>query len=282
MSYYNYKQQYTYGFKPVDLHDLTFASSATKFFLGENCGAFANLSKDTNDSTHTKPIDLKADKQMFVKKALLDVECLKDFAPRGVKEVFKLTPTVTTAGAGTIAWKFRGVEQPAIEVTGTDTADTLVAKMVAVFHCDGWVASADTSNHLLLVTAVVADANVAKDDAKETFAYTKSGETGTITGAWAVKTQGVAPEADNHYVKLDIMSVSTEAELEAYIAGGALVPVASVYLTPAMMVAQSSPVFEITMPSNLKALTWAEISMPNASSTNLDAGMFIAHFNPNL
>lgn len=77
--YTSYRKQYTFGQIPFELKDLDDNTPAPSY-LGSAEGGKANLSKDTDDSTHTMPICLKASDQAAFEKVRLDVKVLEAFA----------------------------------------------------------------------------------------------------------------------------------------------------------------------------------------------------------
>lgn len=285
MSYNDYKQQYAYGFAPVALADLGALDSASdKFFLGENFGPKANLSKSTNDSTHTKPIDFKAGKQMFHKKALLDVEVIESIAPLGHKQSVKLTlsSAVGTAGAHTITIKD---ETPVVVEAAASATAAAEAALVAtaLAGLKNWDVSYTATNAYVTLTRKVAAENwTYSDTTKFKFETTA----GTQTGAWSQPEgeTGVAPNADAHSVLLEFKSVNTEDDIDAYVAGSLTVdPDMAVYVKPGDAVVCNTPYFQSLMPSNTKRFSWVEISCPYSatSSITFTAGKLLIHCNPN-
>ena len=283
MSYYDYKQQYTYGFGPIDLHDLTFATYATKFYLGEAFGAKANLSKTTNDSTHTKPLDHKALKQMFHKKALLDILCLESFAPLGTQQVVKLTFTNNATSAGKVTIEIK--DETPVEVSvanGNTPAQIASACKDALGGLKNWTAGYTASNAYFTLTRKVAAASWT---ATETDNFNATITAATTTGTWAEVTAGVAVEADTtHVFKLDLKSVDNDTDLDAYIAGTlTLDPIVSIYIKGNQAIPCATPAFESLMPSNVGLKSWFEISMPNISSTstNMTSGKLVIGYDKN-
>lgn len=279
--YNDYKQQYAYGFQPVALADLgALSSGSTKFFLGENCGPKANLSKTTNDATHTKPISFKAGKQMFHKKALLDVEVIESVAPLGAKQVVKITFTGTAGADGSVKLQPYGEEEITVAIENGNTAAESAAAVAAA--CQGlkkWTVASDSG--VVTFTAKMEAANITVNATN--FPLTATLTTQAITSsAFVSVTAGVAPEADGHYIKLDFMSAD-EDELDAYIGGGSIVPDMTVYVKPGDAVVCNTPYFQSLMPSNTKEYSWVEISCPYAGTASITftSGKLLIHCNPN-
>ena len=284
MSYYDYKQQYAYGFGPVALSDLgALSSGSTKFYLGENYGPKANLSASTNDSTHTKPIDFKANKQMFSKKARLDIEVIESFAPIGAKQTVTLTFTGTKAtAAGSYEISIKDEDSATVTVAENDTpTDIASAVVTALGALKAWVATSAAG--VVTLTKKIEEENI-------TVNSTNFGITGSATGisitssGFVAGTTGVAPEADGHYIKLDFMSVANATDLAAYIATTlTVIPDMTVYVKPSEAVVCNTPYFQSLMPSNTKEYSWVEISCPYAStaSVTFTGGKLVIHVNPN-
>jgi len=284
--YTDYKQQYAYGFGPVALSDFgAISSSSTKFFLGENYGPKANLSKATgdNDSTHTKPIDFKAAKQMFHKKAMLDIEVLESIEPLGVKQVVKITFSGTAGAAGSVTLQPYGEDEVTVTIangnTATQSGDAVVAACGALKH---WGVS--NSSGVVSFTAKLPAANITVNATN--FPLTADLTTQSISSsAFVSVTSGVAPEADGHYLKLDFMSADAD-ELAAYVDNSfsGLVPDATVYVKPGDAIVDNTPYFQSLMPSNTKEYSWVEISCPYAGTASITftSGAILAHINPNV
>lgn len=280
MSYNDYKQQYAYGFAPVALSDLgALSSAATKFFLGENFGPKANLSKTTNDSTHTKPICFKADKQMFHMKALLDIEVIESIEPLGTKQVVTLTLASAAGSAGKHTISIKGESPVEVEIANSTTAANAAAAVAsALAGLVNWDVS--VSSAVITLTKKVAGANwTVTDTSNFKFETTVT----TQTGTFASSTPGVAPEADGHYIKLDFYSAD-EAGLDAYIGGGTLTADMTVYVKPGDAVVCNTPYFQSLMPSNTKEYSWVEISCPYAATASITftSGKLLIHMNPNV
>ena len=277
MSYTDYKQQYTFGFGPISLAK-TFASSSTVFFAGDAYGLKDYLST-ANAEAKTAPIDLKADKQMFSKKALLKIKCLEQIAPMGTKQTVTLTFSGTAGAAGTVTLTPYGENEVEVDIANGNTAtESATAVKNALGNLKNWDVS--SSSGVVTLTAKVPAANVTVNSTN--FACTASLTTQTITSSGFVAgTSGVAPSADTHYIKIDLCSSSTAPTESSEKTTKGVVPDATFYVKPQDFVANQD-LFEITMPSTLKRYVWLEVSMPNASSTTLTAGKLLIHFNPNL
>ncbi len=286
MGYTNYKQQFTFGFKEIDLGaTLPFSSSSTKYYLGEAVGAVANLSATTNDSTHTKPIDVKNNGIMFARKAILDIMAFESLAPAGTKQVVTITLSGTAVADGSISVGIVGESSVAtltVDVTDmsthTDIADALATAINSAFTT--W--SATASSGVVTLTRKKALANVTVNSTN--FDIDKTGLTSLTVGDATSSTAGVTPEADTtHVVKFDICSAKDSTELTAIVGGGTYVPIASLYVTPNMFEAQSEAIQQILMPKNVGQYVWVEMSMPNiASNTQMTAGICMVRFNPNM
>ena len=283
MSYNDYKQQYAYGFAPVALSDLgALSSGSTKFYLGENCGPKANLSSSTNDSTHTMPLCFKANKQMFHKKAILDVEVIESMAPLGVKQVVTLTISNAAASDGKDTITIR--DESPVEVSiadDTTAAQAAAAIATALAGLKNWTAVNTAGQATVVLTRKVEAENWTYSDT-DNFKFETT--VTTQTGAFSSTTSGVAPEADGHYIKLDFMSVATKDELDAYIATTlTVVPDMTVYVKPGEAVVCNTPYFQGLMPSNTKEFSWVEISCPYASTASITftGGKLLIHCNPN-
>ena len=276
MSYTDYKQQYTFGFGPIDIAQ-TFSSSSTVYFAGDAYGLKEYLSTE-NTSTKTLPIDLKAEKQMFSKKALLKVKCLEGVLPCGVKQVVKITFSGTAGAAGSVTLQPYGEDEITVTIangnTATESGDAVVTACTGLKHWD-----------------VAADSGVVSFTAKEpasqitvnatNFPLTAELTTQSISSsAFVSVTSGVAPEEDTKYLKIDLCSSATAPSETSQKTASGVVPDITFYVHPQAIANQD--LFEITMPSTLKRYCWLEISMPNASSTTMTAGKFLIHFNPNL
>jgi hypothetical protein len=284
--YNDYKQQYAFGFAPISLADLgAISSSSTKFFLGEACGAKANLSKVTgdNDSTHTKPIDFKAPKQMFHKKALLDVEVIESIAPMGAKQTATLTFTgtkATAAGSYTIAIKDE--DGVTVTVAEDDTPSDIAAAVVtALGGLKAWVASAAAG--VVTITKKVESANITVNS--DNFGFTGSATGISVTSSGFVAgTTGVAPEADPHVIKLDFFSADADA-VAAYVDNSfsGLTPDHTVYVKPGEAIVCNTPYFQSLMASLTKQYAWVELSVPYAGTASITytAGKLLIHCNPN-
>lgn len=285
MAYTDYKQQYAYGFGPLDLAQ-TFSSSSTVFFAGDACGLKSYLST-ANESTKTLPIDLKAEKQMFSKKALLKIKCLEAFAPVGTKQTLTIAYSGTAGADGSSVWHIYGESPVTVAIeNGTTATNAGKAAKAALAGLVNWDVS-ESSGTVTLTRKVPAE-NVTATDATKFSVTDISSTTQTLGGqtsgsaSFTAGTSGVAPEADTtHILKLDICS-SDEApsETSEKTTAGIAYKNASVYIHPQALANQD--LFEITMPSDLKRYTWLEVSMPGASSTTMTAGKLLVHFIPNL
>jgi len=285
MAYNDYKQQYAYGFAPVALSDLgAISSSSTKFFLGEAFGAKANLSKVTgdNDSTHTKPIDFKAAKQMFHKKALLDVEVIESIAPMGTKQVVKITFTGNAGAAGSVELTPYGEEKVTVTIADENTPTQSAAAVVtACANLKNWDVANDAG--VVTFTAKKEAANITVNATN--FPLTASLTTQAITsGAFVSVTAGVAPEADPHVIKLDFFSADEDA-VAAYVDNtfSGLTPDMTVYVKPGEAIVCNTPYFQSLMASLTKQYAWVELSVPYAGTASITytAGKLLIHCNPN-
>lgn len=282
--YTDYKQQYAFGFGPVALADLgAISSSSTKFFLGEAFGAKANLSKVTgdNDATHTKPIDFKAPKQMFHKKAMLDVEVIESIAPMGTKQVVTLTISSAAASDGkhTITIK----DESPVEVTiadDTTAAQAAAAVATALAGLKYWDAANASGQATVVLTKKVEGANITVNSTNFKFETTVT----TQTGSFGSTTAGVAPEADPHYIKLDFFSADADA-LAAYVDNSfsGLTPDHTVYVKPGEAIVCNTPYFQSLMASLTKQYAWVELSVPYAGTASITytSGKLLIHANPN-
>lgn len=285
MAYNDYKQQYAFGFEPVSLSALGAISSAsTKFFLGEACGAKANLSKVTgdNDSTHTKPIDFKAAKQMFHKKALLDIEVIESIAPCGTKQVVKITFSGTAGAAGSVKLQPYGEDEVTVTIangnTATQSGDAVVAACAGLKHWD--VAN---SSGVVSFTKKIEAANITVNATN--FPLTASLTTQSVSGgAFASVTAGVAPEADPHVIKLDFFSADADA-VASYVDNSfaGLTPDHTVYVKPGEAIVCNTPYFQSLMASLTKQYAWVELSVPYAGTASITytSGKLLIHCNPN-
>ena len=254
MAYNDYKQQYAFGFAPVALADLgAISSSSTKFFLGEAFGAKANLSKVTgdNDSTHTKPIDFKAPKQMFHKKALLDVEVIESIAPMGAKQTVTLTFSGTASADGSYTIAIKDEDSVTVTTADEDTAAQVAGKVkAALAGLKNWDAS--VASAVVTLTKKIESANI-------TVNSTNFGITGSTTGisitssGFVAGTTGVAPEADAHVIKLDFFSADADA-IADYVDNSfaGLTPDHTVYVKPGEAIVCNTPYFQSLMASNTK------------------------------
>ena len=228
--------QYTFGLDAIKKDGLT--SSAV--YLGGNYDE-SNKVPYFASADDAGAIDLKAGKQMYSLKARFNIFCLEDVKPvatGGTKGVITVTPTVTEAGAGTLAFKVGGVSySAAIEATDTDAA-AVVAKIKAAYDGSDWDVSGTST---AVFTQKEAKAyTYSADDWAATFTAAVEG-TGAYSLAAAETTPAVAPTAtgitftlqhsDDNVTFADL--ISTKIPCEA-------------------LVAESTPVFEITMPSNCK------------------------------
>lgn len=277
MSYTDYKQQYTFGFGPIDLAE-TFSSASTVFFAGSAYGLKDYLSTE-DSATKTLPIDLKADKQMFSKKALLKVKCLEGFAPVGTKQTVTIAFSGTAGADESFTLNIYGESPVTVSIdngtTATNAGKAVVAALAGLINWD-----ASESSGTVTLTSKEAKANITVNSTN--FSVSDKSMTTQTLGDFNAGTSGVAPEADStHIVKLDICS-SEEAPTESSenTTKGLAYVDASVYIKPQALANQD--VFEITMPSTVKRYVWVEVSMPNASSTTMTAGKLLVHFNPNL
>jgi len=285
MAHNDYKQQYAFGFAPVALADLgAISSSSTKFFLGEAFGAKANLSKVTgdNDSTHTKPIDFKAPKQMFHKKALLDVEVIESIAPMGTKQVVKITFTGTAGAAGSVTLKPYGEDEITVTIANSNTASqSATAVATACAGLKNWDVAADSG--VVNFTAKMEAANITVNATN--FPLSASLTTQAITGsAFVSVTAGVAPEADPHVIKLDFFSADADA-IADYVDNSfsGLTPDHTVYVKPGEAIVCNTPYFQSLMASMTKQYAWVELSVPYAGTESITytAGKLLIHCNPN-
>ena len=276
MSYTDYKQQYTFGFGPIDIAK-TFSSSSTVFFAGDAYGLKNYLSTENADAK-TLPLDLKAEKQMFSKKALLKIKCLEGFLPCGVKQVVKITFSGTAGAAGSVTLQPYGEDEITVTIangnTATQSGDAVATACAGLKHWD--VANA---SGVVSFTAKAPAANITVNATN--FPLTADLTTQSISSsAFVSVTSGVAPEEDTKYLKIDLCSSETApSETSANTASG-VVPDVTLYVHPQTIANQD--LFEITMPSTLKRYCWLEVSMPNASSTTMTAGKLLVHFIPNL
>ena len=286
MSYNDYKQQYAFGFGPVALSDLGALSSAGVKYLGQALGPRANLSKDSNASTYTMPIDFKAGKQMFHKKALLSVEVLESIAPLGTKQTLTIAYSGTAGAAGSSVWHICGESPVTVNIeNGTTATNAGKAAVAALAGLVNWTAS--ESSGTVTLTRKVEAANITATDTDNFSVTDISSTTQTLGGqtsgsaSFTAGTTGVAPEADAHSIKLDFKSVATIAELEAYIGGASLDPDMSVYVKADAVVC-NTPYFEGLMPSNMKEYAWVEISCPYAATQSITftSGKILVHCNP--
>jgi len=278
MSYTDYKQQYTFGFGPISLAQ-TFSSSSTVFFAGEAYGLKSYLSTE-NSATKTLPIDLKANKQMFSKKALLKIKCLEAFAPVGTKQTVTIAFSGTAGADETFTLNIYGETPKTISIdNGTTATNAGKAVVTALGELNEWVAT-ESSGTVTLTRKVPAE-NVTVTDS-DNFSVTDKDMTTQTLGNFTAGTSGVAPEADTtHIVKVDICSSETApSETSEKTTAGLVYKDASFYIHPQALANQD--LFEITMPSTVKRYVWAEVSLPNASSTTMTAGQLLVHFNPNL
>lgn len=97
--YTSYRKQYTFGQVPFELKKLDTQTPAPAYLGSGNLetatgNKFANLSKDTDDATHTMPICLKAEGQAAFEKIRLDVKVLETLAGSGAAA----TVTIGTCG----------------------------------------------------------------------------------------------------------------------------------------------------------------------------------------
>lgn len=288
MSYNDYKQQYAYGFAPVALNDLgALSSSSTKFYLGEAFGPKANLSKTTNDLTHTKPLDFKAAKQMFYKKAVLDIEVIESIAPLGTKQTLTIAYNGTAGAAGSSVWHIWGESPVTVSIeSGTTATNAGKAAVAALAGLVNWTAS--ESSGTVTLTRKVEAANITATDTTKFSVTDISSTTQTLGGqtsgsaSFTAGTTGVAPEADAHNIKLDFYSAD-EAGLDAYIAGGNLDPDMTVFVKSGEAVVCNTPYFQSLMPSDTKEFSWVEISCPYAGTASITftSGKLLIHCNPN-
>ena len=285
MSYFDYKQQYTYGFGPIDFSQLTFATYETKFYLGEAVGAKANLSKTSNESTYTKPLDHKALKQMFHKKALLDFLCLESFAPLGRAQTVKLTISSTAGSAGKHTITIKDETPVEVDIANSTTAAAAAAAIAsALAGLKNWNVAYTASNAYVELTRKEASANwTYSDTTKFKFETTVT----TQTGAWSQPDNktGIAVEADTtHVFRFDLKSVDNDTDLDAYIAGTlTLDPIVSIYIKGNQALPCATPAFESLMPSNVGLKSWFEVSMPNISSTSttMTSGKMVVGYDKN-
>lgn len=279
MSFYSYKQQYTFGFKEINLHDLTFATSSTKFYLGEECGAKANLSASTNDSTHTKPIDLKGDKQMFALKALLDLKVIKDAPLKtgGTCAVVTLTPTVTTAGTGTATVTLAGIEYEVALTSSESTATKVVTALKGALDPAGWTLSGTST---LIATQNSADGyTYSASDWGFAFVGTGSAD---VSGTWASTTSGVAPSDDTTQLDVEIWTADEDSSNADQYDSGTAHKICTIHKRFCDLVSSIEPVAQITMPKETGRFVWAVLCLPAiVSSTNPASGKILVHFDVN-
>jgi len=97
-----YKQQYVFGQVPFELKDLDTTTPA-KSYLGSAEGGVANLSATTDDSTHTMPIDLKAERQAHVQKIRVEIRVLEALAGTGASAKIAFEHCPSTNGVPAVA-----------------------------------------------------------------------------------------------------------------------------------------------------------------------------------
>lgn len=97
-----YKQQYVFGQVPFELDDLD-TTTPSKSYLGSANGGVANLSATTDDSTHTMPIDLKAEKQAHVQKIRVEIRVLEELAGSGASAKIRLEHCPSSSGVPAVA-----------------------------------------------------------------------------------------------------------------------------------------------------------------------------------
>lgn len=80
--YTSFRQQYTFGQDVIDINSTLAAASSTKY-LGAKAGLQTSV-------TNAEPIDLKAEHQMHVQKARLDIKCFEALTGSGATATLSL------------------------------------------------------------------------------------------------------------------------------------------------------------------------------------------------
>ena len=225
--------QYTFGLKAIPYGDVT--SSA--IYYGNAVGGKAS-------ADDAGAIDLKAENQMFALKARFNIHVLESFAPvdnGGTKGVVTITPTVTTAGAGKVTIKVEG-DSYDVDIAATDSTATKVGDAIrAALNADsGFKASNYTvgGTSTIVFTQKVADGYVySADDWGATYT---ADDSGVISFAKAKTTDSVLPTG--YGVTFTLQHCKT--------ANGTFTDLVSSKIACEALVAQNTPVYEITVPSN--------------------------------
>ena len=251
--------QYTFGLKAIDKDGLT---SSAKYF-GDAVGG-----KSSADDAGA--LDFKAGKQFYYNKARLNVTCFEDVQPvdnGGTKGVITVTPTVTTAGAGSLALKVEGesftVAIEASDSTATKVGDKVRAALSAssAFKDSNWTVGGTST---IVFTQKVADGY---DYSSTDWAFTFTADsTGVITFSPAESTSSAVPTEYGTTFTLQHADSKT----------GTYTDLVSFKLMHSALVAQNTPVMEFTVPSSCKQF----LKLKAQSDANTTSGIVLVAVEP--
>ena len=251
--------QYTFGLKAIDKNGLTSGA----LYFGDAVGG-----KSTAGDAGA--LDFKAGKQFYYNKARLNLTCFEDVLPLdngGTKGVVTVTPTVTTAGAGSATVMVEG-EEYTVAIAATDSTATKVGDAIRAalnsdrdFKLSNWTVGGTST---IVFTQKVADGYTY--DANDWDFDFDADSTGVVSFSPASSTSSVAPTAYGTTFTLQHADTKT----------GTYTDLVSFKLMHSAMVAQNSPIMEFTVPSTAKQF----MRMKVQSDANTTSGIVLVAVEP--
>lgn len=225
--------QYTFGLKTIPYSEIT----GSAIYYGNAVGGKASASD-------AGAIDFKAEKQMFSLKARFNIYVLEDVKPLdngGTKGVVTITPTVTTAGAGSVTIKVEG-DSYDVDIASTDSTATKVGDAIrealnadSDFKTSNWTVGGTST---IVFTQKVADGyTYSADDWGATYT---ADDSGVISFAKVKTTDSALPTA--YGVTFTLQHCKT--------VDGTYEDLISIKVPCEALCAQNTPVIEFTVPSN--------------------------------